>query len=778
MSPIAIDARAEELFRYEIDKLQRLTNRVFTWLLPGQWAAAVVCAVVMSPLAWSGSEWTVHAHVLAATVIGGLLTLMPLWLFRVAPDHSITRQVAAISQLLFSSLLIHLMGGRIEAHFHVFGSLALLAFYRDYRVFIPAVVVTFVDHLLRGVLWPQSVFGVLTPSMWRAFEHAAWVLFESGFLTWGVAQSRAHLRDLSTLRASLEHERDQLEETVRQRTAEIAATRDYFENVINSLDAHVCILDADGVIRLTNDAWRAYGSTRSGEERVTGVGANYFEICRAATGPCRDSAVRLAERIEAMIRDGGDSFSMEYECHDPDRERWFQCRVSRFLDVGQAAAVVSHVDITDRVEATTACLEEALRAAALSRIIAESPNEVYIARRSDLGFELVNDGAVQATGFSREELTGLTTIDLYADLGERDFRLRVAPLDAKHSEMIDFQAEHRRKDGSTYPVRVAIHAAEYDGTPVYVAFVADLTEVQQLERRLAQAQKLESIGELAAGIAHEINTPMQCVAGNVEFLRECYARFADIIDSLVTSLESPPQPWETRRDALQQLMDDIRYRRFSENASGAIEDTASASRRVVEIVRAMKAMSHPGTPSKTPTDINDALRNAATISRSRWKQHAELELDLDETLPHVPTLPAELNQVFLNLIVNAGDAIGEKHADTGRLGKITLRTSAADGIVRIEVEDNGAGVPDAVRHKVFDPFFTTKEIGKGTGQGLAITHDVVVNKHCGTIDLLSTHGEGTTFVVTLPLEAVDANGSDDSLDWDAESETPVAGANG
>ncbi len=739
------------LFHEAIRDLQVVTDRVFTRLLAGQWVFAIALALWVSPRSWSGTESSVHVHVFAAVIIGGLLTLFPIWLIRFAPGQQTTRYVAATAQLLFSSLLIHLMGGRIEAHFHIFGSLALLSFYRDYRVFIPAVAVTVIDHAFRGIFWPESVFGVMTPSLLRTLEHGGWVLFEVVFLLWGVRQSRDHLFANSQVQAALARERDGLGARVAERTGELAEARDYLDNIINSLPSHIGIVDKRGVILSTNQAWRDCGTGSGGLLDRTPEGANYVAACREMQGEHREEAVALAEAIEAIGRDESFGYVAQYACHEPGRRRYFSVRVSPFVGSSDAAAVITHVDVTERVLAMEASIEESRRAESLARVITESPNELYIFNQHDFSFELVNEGAVQATGFSRDELLAMTPVDLKPEFDRESFRQRIQPLATGEVATLDFQTEHQCRDGSIYPVQVSLSTAVYIDTPVYVAFVTDLSEIRRLEGRLVQAQKLESIGQLAAGIAHEINTPMQCVANNVEFLQDCQQRLFEIIERLLETLNSSAAPWEERRAGIQQLIEENLYERVASLAPEAINDAAEAARRVVEIVRAMKVMSHPGTTQKSPTDMNEVVRSAITISKNRWKYGAELKTELAPGLPATLGHPSELNQVFLNLIVNAADAIVEKNGEGGELGEITVRTRPDGDAVRIEVQDTGGGVPEEVRGKLFDPFFTTKDVGKGTGQGLAITYDVVVNQHGGTIDIETTEGIGSTFIVRLPL---------------------------
>jgi two-component system, NtrC family, sensor kinase len=185
-------------------------------------------------------------------------------------------------------------------------------------------------------------------------------------------------------------------------------------------------------------------------------------------------------------------------------------------------------------------------------------------------------------------------------------------------------------------------------------------------------------------------------------------------------------------------------------------------RRVIQIVRAMKQFSHLGGENKVATDLNEAIRSTATISRNRWKYIADLELELDPALPQLVCLPAEINQALLNFVVNAADAITDKLGDQpAEKGKITVRTRTDGGEIVIDIEDTGCGMPKDIVGRIFDPFFTTKEVGKGTGQGLSICHDVVVNKHLGRIDVTSVLGKGTTFTLRLPLVEANAGVIDD-----------------
>ncbi len=218
--------RQETLFERQRQSVFRATDRLFAWLFVLQWVGGIVTALWASPLTWSGAESSQHINVRLAIGFGGVLAAAPIWLAWKRPGSTLTRHTIAVCQCLYSALLIHLSGGRIETHFHIFGSLAFLSFYRDWRVLVTATVVTALDHMLRGMLWPQSVFGVLTASNWRWLEHAGWVLFEDAFLIHACTRSVREMREIALRQAELESTNAHIEQQVRERTAELELARD------------------------------------------------------------------------------------------------------------------------------------------------------------------------------------------------------------------------------------------------------------------------------------------------------------------------------------------------------------------------------------------------------------------------------------------------------------------------------------------------------------------------------------------------------------------------
>ena len=278
---------------------------------------------------------------------------------------------------------------------------------------------------------------------------------------------------------------------------------------------------------------------------------------------------------------------------------------------------------------------------------------------------------------------------------------------------------------------------------------------QQVEVQLRHSQKMESIGQLAAGIAHEINTPTQFIGNNTAFVRDGVQTLMKVLAAhhkLLQAARLGPVPLELIEevDAAAPAAD-IEY--LSVELPDALEHSLMGINRVAKIVGAMKDFSHPGSDEKTPIDLNGAIESTLTVATNEWKYVANVVTDFDTGLPPVPCLPGELNQVILNLVVNSSHAIADVVAIGGGKGTITVSTRRDGDWIEIRIADTGTGIPEDIRRKVFDPFFTTKGVGKGTGQGLAITHSVVVDKHGGEIRLESEVGKGTTFIIRLPLRA-------------------------
>jgi len=281
-----------------------------------------------------------------------------------------------------------------------------------------------------------------------------------------------------------------------------------------------------------------------------------------------------------------------------------------------------------------------------------------------------------------------------------------------------------------------------------------LADLEQSHAEGLRTQKMQAIGELAAGIAHEINTPMQYVGDNTRFLKDGFDDLLGLLEHLTALVQAgrenrlKPDLLEEAKTAVQEA--DLEF--LSTEIPTALNQSIEGICRVSEIVRAMKEFAHPNDQDMIEIPLNEAIQNTVIITRNEWKYVADLETDLDPNLPPVPCLRGEFNQVILNLLVNAAQAIEEVVGrKSGRKGKITVSTRRDGDWVEIRVADTGTGIAPEHRGRIFEPFFTTKAVGKGTGQGLTLSRKIIEKKHRGTLSFETEVGQGTVFIIRLPL---------------------------
>jgi len=369
-------------------------------------------------------------------------------------------------------------------------------------------------------------------------------------------------------------------------------------------------------------------------------------------------------------------------------------------------------------------------------------------------FTAKHDGSLKTANAAFVKLIGSAGVPVtklnFLDLFEPGRRAHFLGLMSRQRTVEGWETTIRDAKGGE--LHVLVNAAPlYDSTQAldgWEGCVTDISMLKQtleerdrLEDNLRQAQKLEAIGQLAAGIAHEINTPTQYVGDNLRFLKESFGE----LDSVITQLV------EAGGGTARKALDSADFEYLKEEIPRALNQSLEGVDRVAKIVRAMKEFSHPAR-EKTATDLNRAIQSTITVASNEWKYVAEMEMDLDTELPSVHCSPAEFNQVVLNIVVNAAHAITDVVGDGGKgKGKIRVKTRAEGDWAVVEIADTGKGMPTHIQQRIFDPFFTTKEVGKGTGQGLAIAHNVIVDKHGGTIKVVSAPGQGTTFIIRLPI---------------------------
>ncbi|MEM9161157.1 MAG: ATP-binding protein [Verrucomicrobiota bacterium] len=283
----------------------------------------------------------------------------------------------------------------------------------------------------------------------------------------------------------------------------------------------------------------------------------------------------------------------------------------------------------------------------------------------------------------------------------------------------------------------------------------EMRERKKVEAQLLHAQKMESVGQLAAGVAHEINTPVHFVSENLQFIEESTSELIQCVSKIAGNI-SDNESLDTSQtlESIDRFLNELDIEFLATDMPEAIEESITGMKRVTHIVDAMKTFSHRTEAEKSMVNLEESIQTALTLSRSEWKYSAEVVERFESGMPPVPCYPNELNQVVINIVVNAGHAIEARYKNAStKQGRIEVHTHTEDSRwACLEIKDNGSGIPSEIADRVFDPFFTTKEVGKGTGQGLAISYDVIVNKHQGEITFESQEGKGSVFKIKLPYE--------------------------
>ncbi|MFG1610347.1 PAS domain S-box protein [Actinoplanes sp. NPDC049265] len=520
--------------------------------------------------------------------------------------------------------------------------------------------------------------------------------------------------------------------------------------VARHMDDGVVITDEDGRIEWVNDAFTEL-TGYTPEEAVGRIRTDLFGIDHI---PAFDATALSAK---------GSMVLPEFESRTKDGRRcWLRVELYRVTDDDGVVRLVGvERDVTARVKAERARLAAKARAEALAHelsvekavltgVISAIPQFIYWkdANGRYLGhnaaFLAIRGLAADAELAWKPEDEINVVDDLTPILGSLEERVR-----DNGDPVVDHHVSVNGPDGT--PRSFLLSVLPQPEAAGVIGIGADVTRIGELERQLNQANRLEAIGQLAAGIAHEINTPIQFISDNTRFIEQS---FADLL-TLVTAVQ---QRFGDTDDELAGLLREIDADFLLDEVPKGLAESLEGLERVAQIVRAMKDFSHPG-QGRSDVDINRAVESTAHVARNEWKYHAELSLDLGGDVGLVPCYEGELKQVVLNLIVNAAHAIeAAGPRDEGGLGHIRIRTTRGPDTVEIAVSDDGTGMDEATQQRIFDPFFTTKEVGKGTGQGLSMAYSSIVQKHGGAIKVDSAPGAGTTFSVCLPLRADDEAG--------------------
>lgn len=713
--PIATGDKAGVLFAAHQQTIYQTTDRLFAVLMTVQWIAGIAAALWISPRTWIGTVSQTHFHLWAAIFLGAAINILPIGLAVYKPGAAITRHSIATGQILMSALLIYLTGGRIETHFHVFGSLAFLAFYRDWRVLVPATVVVAADHFLRGIFWPQSVYGILAASEWRWLEHAGWVLFEDAVLFVAIRRSVSEMWDNARRTAALNDNEERYRAVVEQTSEGLVLADLHSLQVIECNAAFAKMIGYSVSEALAMTAYEFIDDDRDSID---------IRAASLRKGELAPTSHRRFRRKDGSVLDGEINVTViSYGGKD------VFCTTVRDIaerKLAEAALRQAHHELEAKVQERTAELEQ--QRIFLRQVIDLNPSFIFAKDRAGR-FTLVNQALAEAYGTTVEGLLGRTDADFNQNVEEVE-AFRRADTEVFDSGIEKFIPEEFVTDAAgnvRWLQTIKRPMSPQNGSVTQMLGVAtDITQrkraeqaLRDSEEMLRQAQKMESIGTLAGGIAHDFNNLMTAVTGYSELaLRRMNAE------------------------------DPLRCK---------VEEIKKAGERAASLTRQLLAFSRKQILKPEVLDLNTVITGMGRMLPRLIGEDIDLRFDLNASLGRVEADPGQMEQVLLNLTVNARDAMPaggclsvktENVEFTGRFVKRSMVVEAGSYVV-LSVTDNGLGMSAETQSHIFEPFFTTKEVGKGTGLGLAMVYGIV-KQSGGSIWVYSEVGKGTTFKVYLP----------------------------
>ena len=691
--PEPASERAEELFQQHRRQIFRQTDQLFAKLMIFQWVACIVIALVVSPRTWDGGLSEIHIHVWAAVLIGGAISLFPVWMTRAWPGAAATRHVIAVAQMLMSALLIALTGGRIETHFHVFGSLVILSFYRDWRVLLPATIVVALDHFLRGVFLPYSVYGVLSASPWRSIEHAGWVIFENVFLVISCLRSIREMRFIANRTAALEDSD--------------ARSRQLFD------DAPIGM----AVVALEDEKFRQVNARFT--EMIGYSEQELMELTPLDVTHADDQAE--SQRLVKAMLDGAGRCSVEKRYRRKNGDvLWAERTACVIRDKAGAPRdfLIMMEDITERKRAEEAVSESQRKLTAAletNQLIMDNSQDVICTIDEGGRFVTMNEASENLWGYTPDELIGRRYMELVHPEDQAATERTAADIFA-NGKVVDFVNRYVRKDGSVVSV---LWSASWSASKKMLFCVAhDITERTRIEAALREAKDEadranHAKSEFLSRMSHELRTPLNAILGFGQLL-------------------------ERQNPTVQQR--------------ARVEHITSAGRHLLNLINEVLDISRIEAGhlqlSVEPVAVADVLDEALALMRplaAAREMKISVDAQLDKDL-HVIADRQRLKQVLLNLLTNAVKytAVG------GSIGVVLDRSQSTN--TRLVVTDTGAGIGPEKLARLFTPFdrLGAEQSGvEGTGLGLALCQRLM-HAMGGDIGVHSLVGKGSAFWIELP----------------------------
>lgn len=682
---------AEKIYKEDCLLVYRQTDRMFGWLMIVQWLASILVAVVVSPYSWAGRDSFIHPHIYFVTVFGSLITVFPVYLAFRHAGEPVTRFVMAVCQMIYSGMLIHLTGGRIESHFHIFGSLAFLSFYRDWRVVAVASLVTLFDHLFRGIYIPESIYGVAVASPWRTVEHVWWVLFEDVFLISAGYQSLSAMMSNANKQALLETTRQSIEELVAERTSQLDASENRYRVLCETAPLGIYQATPDGkCIYINTHFANIFGLTY---EQALGDGWSH------TVHPDHLEAVAAAWQGAVA---GNGNFDFQFRISSAET-RWVRSMASRVVSVndGVETYVGTVEDVTVVVMAEQARIERELVQARLAAIV-EHSNDAIVGKTLQGIISSWNPAAEKLFGWTADEMIDRTIGEVLPE-GKREEDAAILSRVVSGEKIGEYETTRLCKDGRLIDVALTCSLMlDKQKKPVGVSVIyRDISHRKEVEKRLS---------EFYSTISHELRSPLTSIRGALSLIDD------QIIDMGSTECYEMISVARSSSERLVRLINDILDIKKIE--AGKLElklEKIDAASLVARAVSGMEGMAR--------------ANNIQLLQDTEIK--ATVEVDVDRII-----------QVLTNLISNA-----IKFSNDGGCIIVGLHLRP-DLDLRFSVADHGAGIPLHLQSRLFQRFQQVDSSDtrpkEGTGLGLALSK-AIVEEHKGIIGLYSSTSTGSTF---------------------------------
>jgi PAS domain S-box-containing protein len=776
MEPGLESARAAALYQEAENTVHQRTDRLFAKLMVLQWLAGIGAALWISPKTWIGATSEIHWHIWAAIFLGGMIAGFPVYLAWKNPGKVLTRHVIAVAQIFFSALLIHLTGGRIETHFHIFGSLAFLAFYRDWKVLASATIVVALDHFLRGMYWPQSIFGVVTPSHWRWLEHAGWILFEDTFLVISIRQSLREMRGLAQRQASLETLNTNIELKVTERTKELTRevterrkaegalleSEALYHSLVEQMPGGIFRKDLAGRFVLVN-LWFCHLRGATPEKFI---GKMPQDLAAAENNTDILKTLHAGTNHHAEIIRTGRIFEVEEQYPGPDGSmRHFQVIKSPVFGAdGKIAGSQGIVlDITERKKAEAELNHERNM---LRTLINNSPDPIYI--KDTAGCKIMaNPAELKSMGCKTEaEALGKTDFDIYpqhlAAVYSADDQAVIQtgqPLINREEKIVSPSGETFWLLSSKIPLR------DSDGKIVgLIGMGRNISVIKDAEARLNQVHKqlLETsrqagMAEVATNVLHNVGNVLNSVNVSSSLISEKIktsrvANLAKVVALLqaneknIGSFLSADPKGKQLPGYLASLTSHL-----AQEQEEMLREASSLVNNVIHIkeIVAMQQDYAKSSGILESLQVTELVEDALRMNLGAMQRHNVKVVRDFADLPAILTEKHKVLQILVNLIRNAKYACDESGKDDKW---INLRVRNGDDRIKISVIDNGIGIPPENLTRIFNHGFTTRKGGHGFG----LHSGAIAAKELGGTLAVSSEGigQGATFTLEIPAKPI------------------------